>query len=457
MWAGSADGLVHVTTDAGATWKLVTPPALPQWAQISSIEPAHDDRATAYLTASRYMWDDFHPYVYKTTDYGAHWTQITDGLPNDQYVFAIRQEPRNARVMFAGTRSTVYVSLDGGARWQSLTLNLPGVQVRDIAIDARQGAVAIATHGRAFWILDNLRLLEQLADQAPSMDTEARLYTPETAWLTYACGNPASPAPSTGVNPKCGATVFFNLPTNYNGKAPLTLSFLDAQGKVVRTFALHLRDKHEKKPSAEALLDMDHATQIARDLHDATNVDPGMNAFTWNMRFAPATEVRDFRMPTADDIDDGVNGPTVLPGTYTVALDYDGKTLRQPLRIELDPRFHPEPGALEARLALALQIEGTLDRLNQTINAARTARAGLAADKRARLDGVLDESVQMDIHSSEGDLLHQVKLRDHLAFLMNELDMSFDKPTAAEESAFQELQQQANAAVEKMRTLTTGN
>jgi photosystem II stability/assembly factor-like uncharacterized protein len=118
MWAGSADGLVHVTTDAGAHWKLVTPPQLRQWAQISSIEPSHTDKGTAYLTANRYMWDDFHPYVYKTTDYGAHWTRISSGLPDDQFVFAIRQDPRESQLLFTGTRSTVYVSYDGGGMWQ---------------------------------------------------------------------------------------------------------------------------------------------------------------------------------------------------------------------------------------------------------------------------------------------------------------------------------------------------
>ena len=118
------------------------------------------------------MWDDYHPYVYETTDYGAHWTPMTNGLPADQYVFVVRQDPREPRLLFAGTRSTVYVSLDGGAQWQPLTLNLPGVQVRDLAIDTREGELVAATHGRAFWILDNLALLEQLAQSNSTLDCE---------------------------------------------------------------------------------------------------------------------------------------------------------------------------------------------------------------------------------------------------------------------------------------------
>src|SRR5579862_1078417 len=192
LWAGSADGLVHVTKDHGATWTMVTPPQLPQWCQISSIEPSHTDKGTAYLTASRYQWDDYHPYVYETTDYGAHWTQITNGLPSNQYVFVVRQDPREPHVLFAGTRSTVYVSLNGGAQWQPLTLNLPGVQVRDLAIDAREGELVAATHGRAFWIMDNIVLLEQLARETTRSVASAQLFAPETAWLSNAYGGPTS-------------------------------------------------------------------------------------------------------------------------------------------------------------------------------------------------------------------------------------------------------------------------
>src|SRR5579872_3169578 len=191
MWAGSADGLVHVTTDAGAHWQVVTAPQMPQWAQISSIEPSHVNRAAAYLTANRYMWDDFHPYVYMTTDYGAHWTQITRGLPSGQFVFAVRQDPREPRLLFTGTRSTVYASYDGGAQWQPLSLNLPHVQVRDLAVDAREGELVAATHGRSFWILDNLKFLEQIAARAPDAES-ALLFAPENAWLTHAYGSSRS-------------------------------------------------------------------------------------------------------------------------------------------------------------------------------------------------------------------------------------------------------------------------
>ena len=192
------------------------------------------------------MWDDFHPYVYETTDYGAHWTSLTSGLPADQYVFVVRQDPSEPRLLFAGTRSTAYVSLNGGETWQPLTLNLPGVQVRDLAIDLREDELVAATHGRAFWILDNVTLLRQLAHEESQSVASLQLFTPDTSWLSNAYGGPSFSIPEFGDNPAYGTAVYFNVPPGYNGKTPLTLSFLDAGGTTVRSFTLHPKNPHEK-------------------------------------------------------------------------------------------------------------------------------------------------------------------------------------------------------------------
>ncbi len=452
MWAGSADGLVHVTTNGGTSWKDVTPPDLPQWAQISSIEPSHFDVSAAYVTASRYQWDDFHPYVYKTTDYGAHWTALTSGLPADQYVFAVREDPRDARVLLAGTRSTVYASIDEGASWQSLTLNLPGSQVRDIAIDARQGDVAVATHGRSFWILDNLALLEQLAN-----GNRGPLFAPETAWLSHAYGGEAGDGtdgiPPSGENPRYGATVFFYVPSDYNGKTPVTLSFSDAAGKTIRSFTLHLRNKKAKEVSDDAYDDMTRVDQMAHDLDKLTAIDPGMNSFQWNLRYPPATEVNGLRVGTTDDYSEFTNGPTILPGTYTVALNYGGQVSQQTFRVELDPRLHPGADALASRLALATQIYQTLDSFDRTINTALAARQRLSPEKRAQVDEVINGLVQFKIASDEGDVLFETYLRDQLGFLMNELDLAYQAPTTAESSTYNQLRAEADAAIAKLQAL----
>ncbi len=449
LWAGSADGLVHVTTDHGANWKLVTPPQLPQWAQITSIEPSHAAAGTAYVTASRYMWDDFHPYVYETADYGAHWTTLTKGLPDDQYAFVVRADPREPRLLFTGTRSGVYVSYNGGAAWQPLALNLPGVQMRDIAIDARQGEVVVATHGRAFWVLDNLALLEQLAREPQPSATQALLFTPETAWLSHAYGAAADLPPAAGKNPPFGATVFFNVPAGYNGKTPVTLSFEDAHGATIRSFTLHLK-KHAKKVPPEVKSELLEIPRRALDLADLTGIKPGMNAFQWDLRYAPTTEVAGYRAPTALDFSASVDGPTVVPGTYTAVLQYGGKKVTAPLQVQLDPRLHPAPGDLDARLALEMRIHDTLGKLNTTINAARTAERSVSKEKRERIESALADLVQFDTHSSEADTLHETKLREHLTFLANELEVAYEKPTAAEYATFDQLHAEAEAGESRL-------
>ncbi len=451
LWAGSADGLVHVTTDHGANWKLVTPPQLPQWAQISSIEPSHTAPGTAFLSASRFQWDDYRPYVYATTDYGAHWSTLTGGLPDDQYVHVVRQDPREPRLLFAGTRSTVYVSLNGGAQWQALTLNLPGVQVRDLAVNARQGDLVAATHGRAFWVLDNLSLLEQLARQTQHSVAGAQLFAPETAWLTHAYGGGGGDG--TGENPKYGATVFFNIPRSYDGRTPVELSFLDGKNETIRSYALHLKAKHEKKFSSEQREDLDANQQNALVLREATTIQGGMNAFQWDMRYAPAADVPGFRTLGTDDFPDTSDGPTILPGTYTVVLQYGEKRMTQPLTVQLDPRLHPATGDLEARLALETQIHATIDDLDKTISAAMAARERASGLKRKQLDREIGNLVQLDIHSSEADTMQETKLREELAFLGNSLENAYERPTAVDYTTYDDLRAQATAGIERLRAL----
>lgn len=455
LWAGSADGLVHVTKDHGSHWSLVTPPQLPQWAQISSIEPSHRDKGTAYLTASRYMWDDFHPYVYVTNDYGAHWSALANGLPANQYVFAVRQDPNEPRLLFAGTRTTVYVSLDGGAQWQPLTLDLPGVQVRDLAIDTREGEVVAATHGRAFWILDNLALLEQLAHNAAPATNALQLFAPQTAWLTQSYGSSIFPSSNAGENPKYGAAVFFNLPPGYNAKVAATLTFEDAAGHTVRSFTLHPKEKHQSTPSLEELVNLDADQLRARELGRLTGVGAGMNVFQWDLRYSPAYDIAGFRNLFTDDFPDTADGPTIVPGKYTVVLQYGTAKTQASFDVQLDPRIHPAAGDLEARLALETQILASIDTLDRSIAAAMSARAKLSPAGRAQVDREIAGLVLLDVHSSEADVQHETKVREQLAFLMNSLEGAFQRPTAAEYAAYQDLKALAEAGEQRLRSLTS--
>ncbi|MGA7524277.1 MAG: hypothetical protein WBW84_17635 [Acidobacteriaceae bacterium] len=477
LWAGSDDGLVHVTTNGGKTWQLVTPPGLPD-CEISSIEPSHSDRQTAYLTAWRYMWDDFHPYVYETTDLGKHWTAITNGLPDNEFVFNIRQDPDDAQLLFLGTFSTVYVSLDGGAHWQPLTLNLPPAEVRDIAINTRQGDVVVATHGRAFWVLDNLTLLEQLTHKPAVAADAGYVFAPEEAWLTHAYGAapPDEREPTAGDNPPFGATVYVHIPANYNGHTAATLQFEDAQGKVVRSFTLHQETEQEKQEKAAEKAGKpapDHSAESAVEQRQEaeaklTAIDPGMNEFQWDLRYPPAVEVNGYHSPeAAGGLDYSTNGPIVMPGTYKVVLRYGGQESRQTFVVGLDPRLHATEQDLAAEFALTQQIQSDMNALNKDLNSALDARDKLneavssqrisraqAASALEALNSEINSVVQMEIRSSEGDALHEAKLHSYLAYIAADVEVAYARPTAAQYAVFRDLDNQAKVAEQKLESLT---
>jgi photosystem II stability/assembly factor-like uncharacterized protein len=468
IWAGSSDGLVHVTADGGKTWTAARPPDLPAWSDVTSIEPSAAAKGAAYLTASRYMWDDFRPYVYATTDFGKSWKAITNGLPESEYAFTVRQDPEDPALLLLATKSTVYASFDGGALWRPLSLDLPRVQVRDIRFDSRQGNVVIATHGRAFWVLDDLALLEQMT-KSPAVDSEAAaLFAPQTAWLSHAYGRPTESLrhKDVGKNPRFGASIYFHVPESYDGKTPVRLEFTDANGRRIRAFDLHRKSTKDGERGA----DDEESTRTtpgqkkAEAFEKLTAIEPGMNRFQWNLRYPDATEVEGFYPPiAAGGLEDDVDGPVVVPGTYGVVLDYGGSKSRQTFRVALDPRIQVGSDALEARLGLELKIHDTLDSLDRTINRAIDARKALepaaagrgrkarrAREAAAALDREIGALVQLDLHSSEGTLLHEAKLRSHLAYLAAEVGLAYARPTPAEMAVFGKLQEEATTGSRRL-------
>ncbi|HKV98004.1 MAG TPA: glycosyl hydrolase, partial [Gammaproteobacteria bacterium] len=443
IWTGSGDGLVYLTTDNGGHWTPVRPPSLPTWSTVTCIEASHADPGTAYLTASRYQWDDFRPYAYKTTDYGKHWTALTSGLADDQYLESIRQDPNDPSLLFLGTSKTVFVSFDTGSHWASLALNLPAVRVSDIAIQPDQHAVVLATHGRAFWVMDNLQFLEQLGTAQAASD-EAYLFAPQQTWLVKRSLGEFT-RPDEGENHVPGATVFFNLPADYDGHTQVKLSFTDAQGKVINSFNLPLPAKKDEKAKPK--------------LH------PGMNRFQWNLRYPDAIEVTGFHPPFVDDgYDDQLTGPDVLPGTYFSVLDYHGTVSKQPFEVRLDPRLKTTPEQLQARFHLLMQIHDTLDSLNNKLNQAIGARTALqkavtdgkVSTRRARtalaaLDRDIADLVQLKIKSSEGDLVYEPKLRSHLALLANDIEINYMPLTQVQEQGFAILSGRAHAGEARLQ------
>lgn len=455
IWAGSSAGLVHVTTDGGAHWTNVTLPQFrtnekSKWGLVSSISPSYVNKGAAYLTISRYMWDDFAPYVYKTTDYGQHWTKITQGLPNDQYVMGSCIDPGNQNLVFVTTRSSVYVSLDAGDNWQPLSLNLPHTQVRNCAVQAQQNSVVVATHGRGFWALDNLGLLEDLANGTQVAMGTAHVFKPQVTWMTtsYGASRFGGSSPSVGKNHPFGAMVFFHLPSNYDGTTPATLEFTTASGQVVNTYKLHLRKAGEKS-----------------DVHGAS-VQPGMNEFLWDLNYHSGAEaVNGFYAPRSADSGYSPKrpGPQVVPGTYQVSLNYGGQSQQVPLVIKLDPRLTTTSSGMEARQKLQFELQDTLDQMAKALNPALALQADLekkiksgASNARYQsalsgLNQAIGVLIQMHFHhADEGDTPIEPALYAGVAGLYMNLGRGYLAPREADYAVYSSLNSQVQAGIAKL-------
>jgi photosystem II stability/assembly factor-like uncharacterized protein len=456
IWVGSDDGLVHITKDGGAHWTAARPGGLPAWITVTCIEPSHASAGTAYLSASHYQWDDFRPYVYKTTDYGKHWTEITSGLPDDQYVESVRQDPDDPDLLFAATSATVYFSADGGGHWQPLTLNLPPVRVTDVEIQAAQHAVVISTYGRAFWVLDDLQLLEQL-NTARVSDDAPYLFKPQQTWLVTRSNFSLGGEGIGGANLPVGATVYFHLPQNYDGSAPVKLSFTNASGKLIRTFTLSSHEAKKEKPKFGQPVPAEQES-----LH------PGMNRFLWNMRYPDATQVKGVFVDPIFGVSVPV-GPEVMPGTYYAVLSYAGTTQKQPFVIELDPNLKTTRSDLQQRFDLLMQIRDAIDRLDVSLNQAIDARDALrkaitthgvpaqqARHFADRLNAEINAAVDLKITTLEGPLNYPPRLRSWLGFIARSVGMSFVKPTRAQRQVAHMEIQQSNAAIERLRSAVAG-
>jgi photosystem II stability/assembly factor-like uncharacterized protein len=344
IWAGSDTGLIHLTRDGGKIWKDVTPPGLSAWSKISFIEASHFDPAVAYAAVDRSRLEDRTPYLYRTRDYGATWQLITNGIAPDSFLRGIRQDTESRGLLFAGTEFGVYVSFDDGDHWQSLQLNLPVTSVRDLTIHGED--LVVATHGRSFWILDNITPLRQTSDAAKA--NAFWLYHPAQAFRVDNDsfeGTPLPPEEPTAENPPAGATIDYLL------KSPASsvlLEVFDANQKLVHRFSSE--DKHEDKrpvrrpplPIAERWFPKPEALQTT----------PGMHRFVWNLTWSSSGG------PGVDEESESRNpsGPKVVPGTYTVKLTVDGKPQTQPLTVVMDLRSPATSKTLQQQLQVGQQM-----------------------------------------------------------------------------------------------------
>lgn len=378
LWTGSDDGLIHLSRDNGATWTNVTPKAFGAFTRVSIIEASPFDAGTVYVAANRYQQDDFAPYLFKTSDYGATWTRIDTGIPQGAFTRAIRSDVKRKGLLFAGTETGVYVSLNDGASWEPLQLNLPRVVIRDLRVHGND--LIVATHGRSFWSLDDISPLRALRAEVTAKPVHLFAPAPATRWVSG--GGSGRASLTAGANPRFGVNVDYWL-----GSAPaqpITLQILEQGGTVIHSFTSDGAAKpdstgHAAADSAAARVRArQHAEALA---YDAAGEKPhtraGMNRFTWDLMYpGPKT------IPGAI-VDDGTtDGPMAVPGEYAVRLIVGRDTLSQPFTIAPDPRVTLTAAEYRAQFDAANAVGARITSITETV--ARIEDLQKQLDERAR-------------------------------------------------------------------------
>ena len=473
FWAGSDDGLVHLSRDNGATWHNVTPPGLPEWSLISIIEPSPHDPATAYVAANRYKLDDFAPYLFKTTDYGSSWTRITAGLPDNVFCRAIREDPTRRGLLYAGTETGVHVSFDDGGSWHPLKGNLPAVPIHDLVVKEPEGDLVLATHGRSFWILDDLGPVRALHDDAATVLAKPRPVVryavnagfghKPTRGKNYSfCGAfmvtfTQKEDPRTGDkidqyldaarNPPNGAIITYFLTTKPEGD--ISLTFFDAGGREIRSFS-------SKDLEADAKTDEEKAA-AKKNKQPRIPKEEGLNRWTWNLRYPDATKL-DGDDVANDLVESGIGGPVVPPGQYRVRLSVDDKTYEQDFEVRKDPRISATDDDMRTQFELLQRVHQRFSETHDAINRLRSIRRraedwlGRSKDKPElqsvhsaaqalvdRLKPIEGELIQADARSRGDELNLPVRLNAKFAALMSTIGSGDGRPTASSQAAFEDL------------------
>lgn len=458
IWAGSDDGLVQVTRDDGKSWKNVTAnvPGLPEWGTVVAIEPGHFDAGTAYLVVDAHRLDDTHPYLWKTTDYGATWKRLTAKLPADVYLHAVREDPLRRGTLFLGTERGVDYSLDDGATWRRLKLNLPTVAVHDLVL--KDSSVVLATHGRSMWILDDRQPLYEISPEVLGQDVHLFAAPDATRWL-YRNSHRGDWSAD---NPQPGARIYYWLKTAPKGD--VTIDILDAKGTLVNSLSSSQR---ALTGSSEYTADEEEQWKNLT-LPKEAGVDVG----TWNTTWAGAELIPGSKL----DAGFPAIGPRALPGTYTVRLTVDGKSQTTTLTLKPDPRETVSTADLEAQLRFALEVRDAVSRLSRAVRDLRTIRQQLAArnellarddhaealrksssDLMARLD-----SLEVKLHNPKAEVVYDVlaqkggaQLYSRLAPLLDVAKDGDGAPTQGAREQFAREKQELDADEAELNRLIT--
>ncbi|HKN35055.1 MAG TPA: hypothetical protein VJX16_17570 [Terriglobales bacterium] len=391
IWIGTDDGLIQVTHDGGKNWQNATPPELTPWSKLAQMDASHSDTATVYAAVNRFRLDDLHPYIYRTHDDGKTWQKVVTGLPENEPVNTVREDPERKGLLFAGTERSVYFSFDDGDHWQSLQLNLPATSIRDLVI--HQDDVVVGTHGRSFWILDNITPLRQLNTQVA--DADAHLFAPQLTYRMRRNNNTDTPLPPeepAGQNPPDGAMLDYTLKSS----APVTLEIFDEAGKLVRRFS------STDKPEPVDPKELPVPTYWIRPPQILSS-EPGMHRFVWDLHYPPPDSL-EHEYPISAIYHDTPRyplGPAVLPGNYNVKLTVAGKSYARPLIIKMDPRVKTAPDGLRQQFDTETKIADAMHQDYTALEEVRRLRAQLKPLQEKAKKPLSDSIADLDKKAAE--------------------------------------------------------
>ncbi|HYL97125.1 MAG TPA: glycoside hydrolase, partial [Terriglobales bacterium] len=443
IWAGTDDGQIWITRDGGKNWSNVTPPELTPWSKVTQLEASHFDDQTAYASVSRFRINDLKPYVFRSHDGGKSWDLITTGLPDNAPADTVREDPVRKGLLFCGTETGVYVSFDDGSHWQTLQLNLPHTSMRDLWI--HDADLIVATHGRSFWILDDITPLRQLTPEVAG--SGVHLFQPAPAYRvrrsTYT-DTPLPPDEPAGQNPPNGAIIDYFLAQPASGA--VTLEILDAQGKVVRRYAS--TDKPE--PTEEELKKQLIPLYWIR-MPQVLSAAAGARRWVWNLHYDTplATHYSYPISAVPHDTPRVPQGPRALPGQYTVRLTVDGQSYTAPLTVKMDPRVKTPPAGLEQQFQMETRLASMMTQAAEAVLQARsageqlhtlTARASGQAKNAItvfenKLNGVLGKSGESSAAATE---LTLTRVNGDVVSLYGDVDRGDAAPTEAQTNAMAE-------------------
>ena len=436
IWTGSDDGLVYITRDGGKNWTNVTPPETPDLARVSIIDASPHKGGGAYVAVKNYLQDDRKPYIFKTDDYGKTWKKIVTGIRDDDYAHSVREDTKRPGLLYAGTEHGFYVSLDDGDRWQSLALNFPDTQVSDIVVEEHD--LAIATHGRSMWVLDNIAALRQLSAEV-ARTSALHVFAPEEATR----------------RPRPVAIDYYLR----NKAENVRIEILDGQGRLVRSFT----GPQEKKPA-----DADDDEGGGRGGPPPVGVDAGLNRFVWDMRYSGATTFPGQIMWGAQP----AQGPLAVPGNYQVRVTAGGQTATQPFYIAMDPLVKVTQAELQEQFELATKVRDRVSEADEAVigvrkvreqvnerlekakyaerDSARKPMTNAIENLKGKLTDVEESVYQVRNRSGQDPLNFPIKLNNKIAHLSGVIEGADAKPTDQTYAAFKELSSELQAELDKL-------